>query len=116
MPPRLSGKNAKRDGLIYAVRVDILPNAKRWLAMSLNDLYRAYCIARDKGGLPAANIAVASTASSTPAQRRLGHREKRMNRPWAGMPTEPWPTVDDLDRRANRRDEHGGASTPPSRK
>ena len=34
LPPRLSGKNAARDGLVYAVRMDTLPNAATWLKMA----------------------------------------------------------------------------------
>jgi hypothetical protein len=102
LPPRLTGKNSNRDGLIYLVRVDTLPHAAKWLSMSVTELYEEYKIARDKNSLPQSYKPEAKSESA-PAIVKLGHRERLSNRPWGDLPAEPWPTVEELDARANRR-------------
>lgn len=80
LPRRLSATTAQRDGLIYVVRMDTLPNGARWCAMSLADLYAAYLVARDGGRLPASNVVVAKPGGGA-AERKVGHRE-RFHAPW----------------------------------
>jgi hypothetical protein len=102
MPIRLTGKNAKRDGLIYAVRVDILPHAAQWLAMTLPELYAAFQKARaGKIALPQ-NIAPPPRATEA-AKPLVGHRERFRKHPGSHLPAEPFPTIEDLDRRAPMR-------------
>ena len=90
-----------RRGVVYGVRVDTLPNAATWLKMSLAELYAAYLKARDGKTLPV--DPKLDAAASAPAQRAFGERRTPSPRPWAHLPAEPFPTVEDLDQRAARR-------------
>jgi hypothetical protein len=75
LPSRHRSERAAAEGLIYAVRVDILPHADQWLSMTLADLYAAYCKARDGNiVLPQNTIEAAKTTER--AKPLLGHREK----------------------------------------
>jgi hypothetical protein len=51
LPSQWRGQNATKNGLLYALRLDNLPNASAWLRMPLNELYEVYCRQRDKGSL-----------------------------------------------------------------
>jgi hypothetical protein len=102
MPRRLTGKNAARDGLVYAVRVDILPHAQTWLSMSLAELYEAYCKARN-GKIPLPQNIIQAAPDAEPAKRKLGHREMFSKRQGSDLPAEPFTTVEELDRRAAKR-------------
>jgi hypothetical protein len=86
--------------IIYIVRVDTLPNANRWLKMSLNELYSAYCKVRDKKNLPPQYIPPALVKDEKPAIK-FGHRESFYR--GSGLPPEPLPTIEDLDRMAKKR-------------
>lgn len=97
LPPRLSDKNAQRNGLIYRVRVDTLPQAARWLKMSLAELYQAYCSARDGNTLPKDPIAV-----SVKEQTSLRFGERHARRPSINLP-DTCPTVDEINQRAENR-------------
>lgn len=57
LPAWMTGKRAKERGLVYALRLDVLPNAARWLAMSANDLHRVYLTRKTGSTLPPSNIA-----------------------------------------------------------
>jgi hypothetical protein len=107
LPQRLSGKNATRDGLIYAVRMDVLPNAAKWMSMSLAELYRFYCEARDNKTLPPRYVEPMK-ASSEPAKRLEGQRRQSFERPWADLPAEPFPTVAELYLRARKARQQSG--------
>ena len=56
LPADFRGKNAQANGLIYALRLDKLDDAERWLNMSLSELYQTYCWLRDRGRLPKSNL------------------------------------------------------------
>lgn len=57
LPVWMTGKHATARGLIYALRLDILPRAERWLAMSATDLHRIYLGHKAGTTLPPSNIA-----------------------------------------------------------
>ena len=71
MTRRIPQGSAEQSPMIYVLRLDRLPDAERWQAMSLADLYSRYCELRDAGKLPPSNLHV-SMAKSDPARRLLG--------------------------------------------
>jgi len=54
LPRRYLGQKAQWNGLIYKLRLDTLPDASGWLAMSLPQLYEVYEHLRRRNKLPAA--------------------------------------------------------------
>jgi hypothetical protein len=56
LPTRYTGKNAARDGLVYALRLDTLPDAARWLGLPISRLHNTYRRLRDSNTLPAGNL------------------------------------------------------------
>jgi hypothetical protein len=63
LPGWIHGKHAAARGLVYMLRLDTLPDAERWVAMGLDELWRHYCRLRDKGRLPVPGGAAAPTVS-----------------------------------------------------
>jgi hypothetical protein len=102
LPDRLTGKNAKRDGLVYAVRMDTLPHGEKWMAMSLSELYEAFRKAQ-AGNIPLPQNIASPPSETKPAERKMGHRERFAQHPGSHLPAEPFPTVEELDRRAEAR-------------
>jgi hypothetical protein len=62
LPTLLAGRRAKDHGLVYALRLDTLPDPEKWLAMSLGELWRTYTFLRDRDKLPTSNIAARTAA------------------------------------------------------
>jgi hypothetical protein len=57
LPAWMTGKRAALDGLVFAYRLDILPDADRWLARDLDTLWTIYRRRETAGTLPPSNIA-----------------------------------------------------------
>lgn len=53
----LKGKVIELNPIIYALRLDRLPNGHELVDQSLGELYSGYCRLRDKGSLPPSNLA-----------------------------------------------------------
>ena len=48
--------------IVYAPRLDTLPHAERWMAMSLAELHHQYLVRVAGGNLPSSNVGKASGA------------------------------------------------------
>ena len=60
--------------MVYALRLDRLPDAEKWIAMSLDELATTYCFLRDRGKLPPPNLAD-PPRKTDPTRALVGHRE-----------------------------------------
>src|SRR5262249_29873521 len=72
LPDWMLSKRAAAEGLVYALRLDTMPDAAFWLALSLRALavhYRALASLRK---LPPQNLAPPATKQSEPRERNLG--------------------------------------------
>lgn len=84
-----------KPALIYALRLDRLPDGHEWKHKNLDDLSKLY--ARDKaaGSLPPSNVADPPKAKVA-TTLALGARRARMTRPWGQLPPEPYPAPEGL--------------------
>lgn len=57
LPIWMTGKHARTMGLVYALRLDTLDDAERWVNASLGDLHRTYIRLRKRKALPPSNLA-----------------------------------------------------------
>jgi hypothetical protein len=103
LPVRLTRKIPRDDRgqpcelppIIYALRIDRLPDADRWLAMALDELYAQYLWLRDKGKLPTQNLADPPKKGEA-AQLLFGHRENYGVSLSDARPPDPFPDPEDL--------------------
>lgn len=70
LPDRLTGKDAIAR-VVYQMRLDKLDDCGKWLAMSLDELYRRYMLARDHNTLPH-NMADPARQKGPGTVRKLG--------------------------------------------
>ncbi len=76
--------------IVYALRLDKLPDGERWAKLPLAQVYAQYCWLRDHGKLPPANL-TPPPRKSDGATRLLGDRWKPPARAWPDRPADPFP-------------------------
>ena len=75
LPAKFTGQHAKRDGLVFVLRLDKLSDAEHWLKMTTAQLFATYKKFEAQGCLPTPNIAD-PPKKAEPAQIVVGHRER----------------------------------------
>lgn len=91
-PIIVAGKTLELNPIVYAVRLDKLPNGDELAAKPIDDLYRLYCWMRDDGKLPPPNLA---EPPKEKAKQGVEHRDtfRFMPRPWDGRDLEQHPSA-----------------------
>ncbi len=57
LPPKYTGKRAHENGFVWGYRLDNNEIGRHWAKKPLAEIYARYCQARDRGELPASNLA-----------------------------------------------------------
>ncbi len=79
--------------LIYALRLDKMADADRWIARTTAELYAQFCWLREHGKLPSSNLAEPATKDAAKRGRLLGEWWEPPARTWQDRPADPWPAV-----------------------
>lgn len=90
------GTPAEPNPIIYALRLDKLPDAERWLGLPLDRLYRAYLALRDQGKLPPPNLTDPPRPAASRGNRLLGEQWEPPARTWADRPADVLPAPGNL--------------------
>lgn len=90
VPAILTASDTRKLGVVYVLRLDRLPDAERWLQLSLSELFAVYRRLKAAGRLPAPNLG-SPRATAEPAKRLLGYRERLVTRTWEQQPPDPFP-------------------------
>jgi len=100
LPENLTRKipkdSAERHPLVYALRLDKMPDLDKWLAAPLKQLYRTYCALRDAGKLPPSNLADPPMKSTGTKGVLRGEFWAPPARTWEDRPADPFPSPGDL--------------------
>ena len=96
LPEWVTGKHAKLDGLIYALRLDTLADELRWPGENLEQHVETYRRLQAAGQLPVPNL-VAPRKKSEGARRKLGEWWEPPAPSWdPKAPGEPYPHPDQV--------------------
>ena len=91
LPERLTRKTkGEVSPIVYALRLDRLPDLDQWLAAPLKLLYRTYCALRDAGKLPLSNLADPPREKGEQGVLHGAFWEPP-KRTWVDRPADPFP-------------------------
>jgi hypothetical protein len=103
LPAWMTGKRAAEGGLVYALRLDTLPDADRWTTMSRADLERHYRTLKAAGKLPGSNL-VPPRKQAPPRLRIIGDWWTPPPPTWdPRAPGQPFPVPGTIKRRYTKK-------------